>query len=143
MFVVFNNRFRFAAQVSKERRTDDQADIFEKRKVKKQQGKPENNAGKSEQETQEAVLEFLDPIAHMQDIGDILNNGGSGFAEKVHGSKEQYRIDQSRYQYPFPKPVLNDKAMGQYPGLDRYDYFFEQTLILSGKYKETGWEVGD
>ena len=52
MFIFFNDGFGFPAQVGKHRRADDQADVLKERKVKKQQGQPENNTGESEQESQ-------------------------------------------------------------------------------------------
>ncbi len=78
----------------------------------------------------------MDPIAELQDVGEIFDNSRSRFAKKIHGCYKKNGINDTGDNNPFPQLVLQNKTMGFTPGLDVYYYFFKQDLILKGKYSK-------
>jgi len=88
ILIAFDDGFGFAAQVCKNGRTEDETDIFKEREIKEEQGEPEDNAGKCEQESKQTILKLLSPVAEMQDMGYVFDDLCSGFAEEIHAGDE-------------------------------------------------------
>jgi len=101
-FIITDDGFRFPADISEDGRTDDEADVFEKGKVKQQQGQPEDHTGDRKKETQQIAMELLRPLAEMQEMCDVFNDDRGRFSKEIHTRHKQCSIDQPRYQYPFP-----------------------------------------
>lgn len=77
-------------------------------------------------------MKTLTPVAQMKDMCDIGYYIGSRTSKKIDTNYKKNGIDKARYQHPLPELMLQNKVMGFSPGLDRYNYFLEQGLFLSG-----------
>ncbi len=77
-------------------------------------------------------MKTLAPVAQVKNMRDIPHHIGGRAAEEIDTDYKENGIDEAGYQHPLPELVLQNKVMGFSPGLDRYNYFLEQGLFLSG-----------
>jgi len=77
-------------------------------------------------------MKTLTPVAQVKNMCNITYHIRGRAAEEIDTYYKENGIDEAGYQHPLPKLVLQNKVMGFSPGLDRYNYFLEQGLFLSG-----------
>jgi hypothetical protein len=81
-------------------------------------------------EAQRGALPVLQEAVDMNEMAEGADGGGGGFPKEIHADTEKDRVQDARYQYPFPQLVFADKMVRFHVGLKRYDDFFEQDLFL-------------
>ena len=83
-------------------------------------------------------MKFLEPDSQTGSIGKVINNICGRLPEKIHAYTKKDGINNSGYDYPFPKPVFLNETVRFRIRLNSYDNFFEQELNLLSKYKKQG-----
>lgn len=135
MFFPFNDRFCFFTQVCKDRRTDDQDQVFKKRKIKKYHCQPQHHACHYKEKTQPFTSFFLKPGLNTQFAADPGDDPIGRLPEDEHANDKEEGIYNTGDDDPAEQPVLFNEPLGFSPGLDCYYDFFEQSLNLGGKYR--------
>ncbi len=75
---------------------------------------------------QETAVHLVQPIIQTGLMAHPVNKITGSMAEKIHTDNEQDRVDNARYQYPFPQFMFFDKPVGLEISLNSYDHFFQQ-----------------
>lgn len=68
----------------------------------------------------------VQPVIQTGLMAHPVNKITGSVTEEIHADNEQDRIDDTRYQYPFPQLMFFDKAVGLEISLYSYDHFFQQ-----------------
>lgn len=110
-FLSFNNGFRPFTQIGKQRRTNDQENIFEQGKVEENEEQPHHDLTHNKKKIQESVLLLVQPLVDPDQSREIGNRFVARHPEIVHAHGKQYHVQYAWYQDPLPQPVLGDKLV--------------------------------
>ena len=126
----FNDRGRLFAEIGEHRRAYDQPEELEEREIEEQEDHPHHQGGECEEETDPGILPSFNESLYAEQGCDVRNESVGGFSEIVHTTGKEDGIDQSRDQYPSPKPVLADEPVGLVIALYGNDDLFKQVGVF-------------
>ncbi len=70
-------------------------------------------------------MHFIQPVFYPRLQQDKFNSTVAGDPKQINACNEKDAVDQTRNQYPFPKPVLYNKPMRMGIRLYGYNDFFK------------------
>ena len=122
------DRLRFLTQVSKQRRTNDQENVFKQGEIKEYQQYPDHHLTQYKNKAQEATALAHQPAVDAQCMTQVSNCGAGRSPEKDHTGYKQQGIQDARNYDPFPQPVFGNEPVSPEIGLNSYNDFFQQVL---------------